>query len=179
VTQLPEQLMSMVLDCTTDAVLLSDSDGTIVYINDPLLRLFGYGSEELVGKQFESLMSYCDELDIEGRRADGTLFPVDVQLSALAESAFVVAVVRDMTAERRSVVDSAIARIDLANANSRIDQLQESLDLVIQRLFALGTSLVASASNGDMLSDRMDTAIQGIDDVIETVQHTRQVVHQR
>ena len=46
-----------------------------------------------------------------------------------------------MTAQRQSVVDSAIARIDLANANSRIERLQGSLDLVIQRLFALGTSI--------------------------------------
>ena len=173
---LSDLLLSMVLDCTTDAVLLSDSDGLIVYINDALLRLFGYVPDELVGHPFEVLMSYGDDLDIEGRRSDGSLFPVDVQLSALQESGLVVAFVRDMTAQRQSVVDSAIARIDLANANSRIDQLQNSLDLVIQRLFALGTSIVASASNGSLLSQRMDMAVKGIDEVIEAVQHTRQVV---
>ncbi len=169
-------LLSTVLDCTTDAVLLSDGDGSIVYINNPLLRLFRYEAHELIGQSFEILMSYSDDLDIEGRRSDGSLFPVDVQLSALPESALVVAVVRDMTAQRQSVVDSAIARIDLANANSRIELLQESLDLVIQRLFALGTSMVASASNGSLLSQRMDTALKGIDEVIEAVQHSRHVV---
>ena len=168
-------LLSTVLDCTTDGVLLSDGDGLIVYINEPLLRLFHYEADELIGQSFEILMNYSDDLDIEGRRCDGSLFPVDVQLSALSGSALVVAVVRDMTAQRQSVVDSAIARIDLANANSRIELLQESLDLVIQRLFALGTSMVASASNGSLLSQRMDTALKGIDDVIEAVQHSRHV----
>ena len=148
----------------------------IVYTNNPLLRLFRYEADELVGQSFEILMSYSDDLDIEGRRSDGSLFPVDVQLSALPESALVVAVVRDMTAQRQSVVDSAIARIDLANANSRIELLQESLDLVIQRLFALGTSMVAGASNESLLSQRMDAALKGIDEVIEAVQHSRQVV---
>jgi nitrogen-specific signal transduction histidine kinase len=173
---MPDLLLSMVLECMTDGVLLSDTDGLIVYVNSPLLLLFGYDADDLVGQSFEALMSYNDDLDIEGRRSDGSLFPVDVQLSALPESDLVVAVVRDMTARRQSVVDSAIARIDLTNANSRIDVLQESLDLVIQRLFALGTSIVASASNGTTLAQRMDKAVQGIDEVIEAVQHSRQVV---
>ena len=81
-----------------------------------------------------------------------------------------------MSAQRQAVVDSAIARIDLANATSRIVVLQESLDLVIQRLFALGTSIVASASNQSTLAERMDKAVQGIDEVIEAVQHSRQLV---
>jgi nitrogen-specific signal transduction histidine kinase len=175
-TPVSDLLLSLVLDCTTDAVLLSDSDGLIVYTNNPLLRLFCYDSEDLVGQPFEILMSYSDDLDIEGRRSDGSLFPVDVKLSALSESSFVVAVVRDMTAQRRSVVDGAIAKIDLDNANNRIEQLQASLDLVIQRLFALGTTIVASASNGSLLSQRMETAVQGIDEVIEAVQNSRQPV---
>ena len=52
--------------------------------------------------------------------------------------------------------------------------MQDSLDLVIQRLFALGTTIVASATNEDLLAQRMEHAVQGIDEVIEAVQQLRQ-----
>ena len=114
-----------------------------------------------------------DDLDIEGRRADGTHFSVDIQLDVLPGSPLVVATVRDMTVQRQASVDNAIARIDLANAATRIDHLQESLDLVIQRLFALGTSIAAGASNEPVLLDRLAGATRGIDEVIEAVQERR------
>jgi uncharacterized coiled-coil protein SlyX len=91
----------------------------------------------------------------------------------LPDAPFVVATVRDMTPQRQAVVDNAIDRIDLANATLRIDQLQKSLDFVIQRLFALGTSILASASNETDLTFRMDTAVQAVDDIINAIQRDR------
>ena len=193
----PDTLLGTILDFTTDAVLVSNGSGSIVYVNTPLLDLFGYRETELVGRHVEVLLAESldeehsdsitkflraptsgpmtsDDLDLEGLRADGSRFPIDVHLNALPGSALVVGTVRDMTAHRRSSVDSAIAKIDLANALRRIEQLQDSLDLVIQRLFALGTSLVASATNEDLLAKRMDHAVQGIDEVIQAVQQHRQ-----
>jgi PAS domain S-box-containing protein len=192
-----EALLATVLDFTTDAVLVSNGNGVMVYVNAPLLDLFGYDASNLVGRPVEILwaeslgdqhddhiMEYLadptpepmstEDFDIEGLRADGSRFPIEVQLNALPGSALVVGTIRDVTAHRMSTVDNAIARIDLANARSRIDQLQESLDLVIQRLFALGTSIVASATNKDVLAQRMEGAVQGIDEVIEAVQLHRQ-----
>ena len=193
----PDTLLGTILDFTADAVLVSNGSGIMVYVNTPLLDLFGYGSADLVGRHVEVLLAdsldeddsdsitkllrattagpmTSDDLDLEGLRADGSRFPIDVHLNALPGSALVVGTVRDMTAHRRSSVDSAIAKIDLANALRRIEQLQDSLDLVIQRLFALGTSIVASATNEALLAQRMEHAVQGIDEVIEDVQHHRQ-----
>lgn len=175
-TAVLEMLLSSVLDCTVDAVLMTDDDGVIVYVNSSLMRLFGYtdDADSPVGMSIGSLLPDADEMDVEGRRVDGSLFPVDVQVRVLPDAPFVVATVRDMTEQRQSVVDNAIDRIDLANAKVRIGQLQDSLDLVIQRLFALGTSILASASNEAELTDRMDTAVQALDDVINAVQRSRQ-----
>jgi cob(I)alamin adenosyltransferase len=78
-----------------------------------------------------------------------------------------------MTPQRQAVVDNAIDRIDLANATLRIDQLQKSLDFVIQRLFALGTSILATASNETDLTFRMDTAVEAVDDIINSIQRDR------
>ena len=194
-----DPFLSMVLDRTTDGVMMTDGDGVIVYANRPLLELFGYGAEDLIGQPVEVLLpdyvrdhhrsnvkrfmaAPCprpmgrDDLDIEGRRADGTIFPIDVQLNAIPGSTLVVATIRDMTAQRRAAVDCAITKIDLTNARVRIDRLQSSLDLVIQRLFALGTSIAASASNESVLSERLAAALLGIDQVIEAVQSSREAL---
>lgn len=174
-TAVLEDLLSSVLDCTVDAVLMTDDDGVIVFVNSSLMRLFGYtdDSDSPVGMCIGVLLPDADEMDVEGRRIDGTMFPVDVQVRVLPDAPFVVATVRDMTAQRQCVVDSAIGRIDLAAAKVRIEQLQTTLDLVIQRLFALGASILASASNQTDLTDRMDTAVQALDDVINAVQRGR------
>jgi PAS domain S-box-containing protein len=194
-----DAFLSMVLDRTTDGVLMADGDGVIVYVNVPLLDLFGYDVEDLVGQRVEVLMpEYLrdhhrhhvqeflaapeprpmgrEDLDIEGRRSDGSIFSIDVQLNALPGTSLVVATIRDMTPQRQAAVDCAIAKIDLANARSDVDRLQGALDLVIQRLFALGTSIAASASNETLLAERLAAALLGIDEVIEAVQDGRQGV---
>jgi len=175
VTAVLEDLLNSVLDCTVDAVLMTDDDGVIVYVNSSLMRLFGYidDADSPVGMSIGVLLPDADEMDVEGRRWDGSLFAVDVEVRVLPDAPFVVATVRDMTAQRQAVVDNAIDRIDLANATLRIDQLQKSLDFVIQRLFALGTSILASASNETDLTYRMDTAVQAVDDIINAIQRDR------
>jgi len=176
VTAVLEDLLNSVLDCTVDGVLMTDDDGVIVYVNSSLMRLFGYTGDEdsPVGMPIGELLPDADEMDVEGRRSDGSMFAVDVQVRVLPDAPFVVATVRDMTAQRHAVVDNAIDRIDLANARLRIDQLQWSLDFVIQRLFALGTSILASAANETDLTYRMDAAVQTVDDIINAIQRDRQ-----
>jgi hypothetical protein len=175
VTAVLGDLLTSVLDCTFDAVVMTDDDGVIVYVNSPLMRLFGYtdDTDSPVGMSIGVLLPDADEMDVEGRRLDGSMFAVDVQVRVLPDAPFVVATVRDMTTQRHTVVDNAINRIDLANARVRIDQLQRSLEFVIQGLFALGTSILASASNQTELTSRMDTAVEALDDIINAIQRDR------
>jgi PAS domain S-box-containing protein len=191
-----EPLLAMVLDRTADGVLVADDHGVIVYVNEPLLAMFGYVAADLVGEAIEILLPEGhradhhrhigryrrspvarsmgrDDLDIEGRRADGSSFSVDIQLSPVPDSALIVAIVRDMTMQRGSAVDLAISKLDLATATTRIGNLQQSLDLVVQGLFALGTSIAAGASNEAVLRERLADAVRGIDEVIDAVQQRR------
>jgi PAS domain S-box-containing protein len=190
-------LMSQILDQTTDGMLVSDDDGVIIYANKPLHELFGYDTGTLIGQPVEVLLPDSvrdqhghlvaefmrsarssrpmgrEDLDFEGRRADGSCFSIDVQLNALPGTTLVVVTVRDMTDERKAAVDIAIAKIDLANAKAQNDSLRDSLDLVIQRLFALGTSVVAGTAKDSATDERLTAAVHGIDEVIATVQTTR------
>jgi PAS domain S-box-containing protein len=194
-----DAFLSMLLDRTTDGIMLADDGGVIVYANRPLLQMFGYDAAELMGQRVEILLpeylrhhhrkqveSFVaapkgrpmgrEDLDLEGRRADGSVFSIDVQLNAMPDSGLVVATIRDMTAQRQASVDHAIGKIDLSNARSHAQHLEMALDLVIQRLFALGTSIAASASDDRMLSERLATALGGIDEIIGTIQVSRQTV---
>ncbi len=194
-----DAFLSMVLDRTTDGIMLTDSRGVIVYANQPLLQMFGYDDTALLGQPIEILLPESlrkrhrqqvqgfvaaprprpmgrDDLDLEGRRSDGSVFAIDVQLNAMSESPLVVATIRDMTAQRQASVDQAIAKIDLNHATTQASRLGIALDLVIQRLFALGLSITAGASDEQMLSERLAAAVHGIDQIIDTIQETRQTV---
>lgn len=109
-----------------DAVVVVDRAGCIVAANDQASRLFGYTVEELVGSPLEQLLpedrrhvhaahrsQYAvapytrpmgESLDLSGRRADGTVFPVDVSLSLLPgpDGDRYAAAVRDVTARRQA-----------------------------------------------------------------------------
>jgi PAS domain S-box-containing protein len=109
------------LESAPDAVVISDSDGRIVLVNDQTERLFGYERDELLGKPVERLLperfrerhvshrsGYLAAptaramgvgLDLAGRRGDGSEFPVDISLSTIEteEGPLVTAFVRDVT----------------------------------------------------------------------------------
>lgn len=109
-----------------DAVVVVDAAGRIVAANDQAGRLFGYTVEELVGSPLELLLPedrrhvhaahrarYAaapytrpmgESLDLSARRADGTVFPVDVSLSLLPEpdGDRYAAAIRDVTARRQA-----------------------------------------------------------------------------
>ena len=192
-------MLSMVLDRTTDGIMLADGNGTIVYANVPLLQLFGYDAEDLIGQPLEILLpenlrghhhTYVEDfvaaptprpmgredLDLVGRHADGSVFCIDVQLNPLPDSKLVAVTIRDMTSQRQATADLAICKIDLANASAQLARLEGALDLVIQGLFALGATIAAGASDESVLSERMASALHRIDQVIEAVQSGRQAV---
>ena len=81
-----------------------------------------------------------------------------------------------MTTQREEAAKCALDRIDLARARAEADQLRASLDLMLQRLFGLGMSIAAGASNEALLTERMTSTLQKIDEIIEAVQSSRMPV---
>jgi PAS domain S-box-containing protein len=114
-----------VLEAAPDAIVIADGDGSIVLVNAQTERLFGYAREQLVGQPIEILVperfqgrhvghrqdflaeprvrSMGEGLELYGRRADGSEFPVAISLSPVetAEGALVIAAVRDVTERHR------------------------------------------------------------------------------
>jgi len=144
-TSVPVELLGVLVSLMPDAAFVVASNGRIVSMNSGALDLFGYLPDQLVGQTLETLVperlrsrhigyrsEYAEaprnrpmgaDLDLIGRRQDGSEFPVDVSLAPVRadEQPFVVAAVRDATARKAA----AAAQAQLATI------VRTSLDAII------------------------------------------------
>jgi PAS domain S-box-containing protein len=118
-------LSSDLLETLPDAIVAVDREGTIVQVNSQAQDLFGYNRDELIGQKVEILVpeSYRHkhhhhrenfaeapkmrrmgaDLDLYGRRRNGSEFPVEISLSPVSteKGAFVLSVIRDISDRKR------------------------------------------------------------------------------
>jgi PAS domain S-box-containing protein len=115
------------LEAVPDAMVGVDQAGVIRFVNRQTELLFGYDRGDLVGQPIETLVpeslrqvhttlreGYVAaprtratglDLELSGRQADGSVFPVDISLSRIdtEDGALVIAAVHDMTERKREV----------------------------------------------------------------------------
>lgn len=127
-----ELTIRALLESSNQAVVAVNADGRIVLIDGVTEKMFGYRREELVGQPLEILVpenargrhaelhkAYFANpqsrpmgigLSLEARRKDGTVFPVEIALSAVqtAEAQLGVAFVSDITQRRQ--IEQALRR---------------------------------------------------------------------
>jgi PAS domain S-box-containing protein len=132
--------LAELLDLSPDALLIVNQAETIMMANEQVSALFGYSSEELLGKPPELLLpeslrvfhgaqrqqyfttprtrSMGTGLQLLGRRKDGTQFPVDFSLRPvlLQDELLVIAAIRDMS-------EQAAARAEAEAAHARLYEL--------------------------------------------------------
>ncbi len=118
-------LSNDLLEALPDAIVAVDRDGVIVQLNSQTQALFGYERDELIGQRVEILVpeSYRREhhhhrenfaktpktrrmganIDLYGRRRDGSEFPVEISLSPVSteKGMFVLSAIRDISARKR------------------------------------------------------------------------------
>ena len=118
--------LESVLDTVAEGILTIDADGLIASTNAAASRLFGVTDRALIGAEIERVLphphwanvqarirqslddndaSALDEpLEVEGRRSDGSAFPMELALGSIAgaERPLFTVVVRDIT-ERKAV----------------------------------------------------------------------------
>ena len=116
-----------ILDAAFDCVITMDGDGRVVEVNRATERTFGYRAEQMVGRDLADLIvperlrelhrrgvqRYLDTghgrmvdhpVELEGQRADGTLFPVEIAITQpqLDGPPLFTGYVRDVTDRRRA-----------------------------------------------------------------------------
>jgi PAS domain S-box-containing protein len=132
-------LSSDLLETLPDAIVAVDQSGTIVQVNSQAQTLFGYLRDELIGQKVEMLVpdSYRNQhhqhrenfaqapktrrmgadLDLYGRRRNGTEFPVEISLSPVSSETgtFVLSAIRDIS-DRKRIAE------ELRRANEELHQ---------------------------------------------------------
>jgi PAS domain S-box-containing protein len=136
-----EARFRQVVETAPTGMLLVGQDGTIVLANAQVEKLFGYGSEELVGQRVELLVPEWSQGQVPpaperpmafgrdwfGRRKDGSEFPVEIGLSPLetGRGLFVLASIVDLTARRRAEVGLLESQRELQFLTGRLLEAQE------------------------------------------------------
>jgi PAS domain S-box-containing protein len=136
----PAELAHRVLDAAPDAMMLIDNSGVIRFANRQVMALFGYSPERVIGKSMGQLVPQCcrgryiahrengleelgvrlagEEVNLIGRREDGTEFPLEMSLSPIGEAdGSHVAVIRNVTERKRVEIATVAAREDADRAN--------------------------------------------------------------
>ncbi|HEY6555683.1 MAG TPA: PAS domain S-box protein [Polyangiaceae bacterium] len=137
---LPEDVLGRLIESAPDAMLVADASGRLLFVNAQTERLFGYSREELLGRSLEMLIperfhashvhqrtSFIEQpqarpmgsdLELFGRRKDGSEFVVEVSLSPLEteRGRLASAAIRDVTERKR--IERAVRRANelLVNA---------------------------------------------------------------
>jgi protein-histidine pros-kinase len=120
------------LESAPDAMIIVDDEGKISVVNGQAERMFGYSREQMVGEPIEFLLpermrdshvghrnDYVQRprlrpmgqgMELQGRRSDGSEFPVEISLSPVTtgSGSFVSSVIRDVT-ERKKMEQEIIA----------------------------------------------------------------------
>jgi PAS domain S-box-containing protein len=167
-----------VLNTVEEAIITIDQEGTVNDLNPAAARVFGYGPEEVIGRNVKMLMPepYCREHDgylsaylrtgqakvigrgreVTGQRKDGSIFPMELAVSEMMVSRrrMFTGVVRDIT-ERKQI----------ETERKQIEQHQEllvaELDHRVKNILAQVAVVAASTRQGSRSIDEFLRSLNG------------------
>src|ERR1700687_4427208 len=149
-------LSNDLLEALPDAIVAVDRDGTIVQLNSQTQALFGYTRDELMGQKVEVLVpesyrrqhhhhrqNFADtpklrrmgaDLDLYGRRRNGSEFPVEISLSPVSteNGMFVLSAIRDISERKRIAEELRRANEELHRRTAeQLGEYRSRLALII------------------------------------------------
>jgi hypothetical protein len=149
-------LATSILEAIPDAVAVVNQQGVMIQINSQMEAMFGYTREELIGQKIEILVPERSRpqhdhhreqfharpkirrmgsgLDLNGRRRDGSEFPVEISLSPVATSdgMIVLSAIRDISDRKRIEEDLRRVNEELDRRKSReLRDSQNRLALIV------------------------------------------------
>ena len=128
-SRLPAELIEEMLGSSNDALIVTDNDGSIVYVNAQSEELFGYKASEMIGQSVEILMPATNRkqhkhfrqayhksprarpllsgMELFGCRKDGSQFRAEIALTPVntVEGIYVASTVREAVKDSRGESD--------------------------------------------------------------------------
>jgi len=147
---LPSQVATELLQASSEATVVADADGRIVFVNREAEILFGYGADEMLGQKIEILMPKTHRkkhlqqrsaykkaprarpivagLELHGRRKNGEHFSAEISLTPVETDAglLVASVIREINATNeseayfRTLLESAPDAMIIADEDGKI-----------------------------------------------------------
>lgn len=145
-----ENMLRGIFEYAPDTIVVIDHQGRIERVNAQVESMFGYRSNELLGRQVEVLLperfrrrhtkhrlNFLEDphlrpmgagLELFGRRKDGAEFPVEIMLSPIeaAGDTIVIAVIRDITRRKQAEVTVRESADRLKVLSRRLIEVQEA-----------------------------------------------------
>ncbi|WP_229075977.1 PAS domain S-box protein [Actinoplanes sp. DH11] len=170
---------ALLIDTAPDAVVVSRSDGLITLANTRAHDMFGYPPGTLVGRSIDDLIpddagDSCPaqraaylagehpplrRLPLRGLRRDGTVFPVEISLSAVTApdaGTYVTAVLRDDTTQRQAAQARALLASIVQSSHDAI--VTTDLDGVVLS-WNPGAEMLYGHPAADMIGKSIDAII--------------------
>ncbi len=142
-----DERIRLILDSTADGIITIDRAGIVQSVNAAVKRIFGYDADEVVGQNIKLLMPspYHEEHDgyleryhrtgearilniereVEGRRKDGTSFPLAIRVRKMGSARSYVGSVQDITDRKEAENHLRRSREQLRALNTRLRSVRE------------------------------------------------------
>jgi PAS domain S-box-containing protein len=174
-----EKTLSILVDGAPNGLLVFDRKGTIELVNQSAERLFGYASDELIGKPVDVLLApgttrpghlISPELRSMGmghelglRRKDGSEIPVEIALSPVASRSgeATLATLIDISARKRL---QASQQLLISELRRHTRNMLGEVTAIAMNTFSVRRSMAEARS---VFSDRME-ALQSAHELIES-----------
>jgi PAS domain S-box-containing protein len=179
-----EERLRAILDTAADAIVTIDQRGIIQSVNAAAERMFGYAATEMLGQNVKMLMpsphreahdGYLARYlqtgekhiigigrEVEARRKDGSIFPVDLAVSESEHLKLFTGILRDLT--QRKQLEREVMEIASLQQRRTGQDLHDSVaqELTALTLLArdLADTLRSDPAEAAQLVERMDQGLQ-------------------
>lgn len=148
-----EEKFEGIASTAKDAIILIDNDGKIEYWNDAARRIFGYSKQEMIKEDMHLILApgkyhnaYRDgfaklrmtgegaaigkTLEFEAKRKDGTLFPIELSVSALKLKGkwHSIGILRDITERKKAEEKIIKLNVDLQRHAVELTAVNKELE---------------------------------------------------
>ncbi|MCA9283649.1 MAG: PAS domain S-box protein, partial [Phycisphaerales bacterium] len=178
-----DERFRQVVETTPSAIVMIDQDRRVVLVNSGAERCFGTRRTEMLGAGIDEFIPDWTAAagngsrdravvihDLAGRRRDGTVFPIDVQLGSMENpsGAFVLACITDLTERQRIEQALARQRDELAHL-SRVTTLGELSGSMAHELNQPLTSILSNAQAALRFLDRSPVDLGEVREILDDI----------